>query len=272
MKALILGANGFVGSHLAEKLAREGNAVSAAYNTKSSQIPSGCKKIPVAELYGLTEFFDHVYICVGNFSCTHEEFVSQAIEIYHIIKQLRYDRVVFVSSIAVYGNHAGIISYQSEFVTPSLYGQYKLACEFLLTSLPNCSIVRFTYLYGPGMSENSLIPRWINTAKTNGVIAVYGDGARAQDYLYIDDAISLIIKTASEKILPPFIAASGVSISNRDLAYLLAELIPGTKIKFTGSDSSASFFFDISFTKKELQWMPTVDLRTGLTRLLTTCE
>lgn len=264
MKVAVFGANGFLGSSLAHRLLSEGNFVDAFYNARTELIPKGCRLVKSTDAKNLNSNYDVIYVAVGNYSGTHQEFVAQLYQLYSTISQLKYGRLIFVSSVAVYGSHTGIIDRKSSFNDPGLYGMYKISSEFMYSSLPHCSIVRFTYLYGPGMNQNSLIPFWINSAIKDRVINVFGQGEREQDYLYIDDAIELLIALPTIKVTDPLIGASGKSVSNATLAKMIADFIPGTEVKFIKDDKSASFRFNIEETEMLLGWRAKVDLRTGL--------
>jgi UDP-glucuronate decarboxylase len=53
----------------------------------------------------------------------------------------------------------------------------------------NYTIFRFFNTYGPGQSEDFVLPRFIRAAKNNQDITIYGDGSQTRTFCYVDDNI-----------------------------------------------------------------------------------
>jgi UDP-glucose 4-epimerase len=258
----IIGANGFIGSHLCAAHLREGNAVVAICNTNSQSVPQGCTIVSFENAGEI--FFDQLFIAIGSHAASHEEFIKQHVFLQQVIATLKFGRIIFISSIAVYGNHSTPINIDSCYCNPSLYGQAKLAQEFLIKSSTNYVIIRPTYIYGIGMGKNSLLPIWVQHALTNSKIMVYGNGARRQDYLHVDDLVRLCVIAGKKDGNHTVIAATGKSYSNKILAETIALQLPGTAVEYCGEDSSASFEFDVTATIDRYQWHATTNFETGL--------
>jgi hypothetical protein len=56
------------------------------------------------------------------------------------------------------------------------------------------------------------------------------------------------------------LAASGTSITNLQLAKMIANHFTGTTISFFGEDITLSNKFDISLTVEDYDWLPSMDL------------
>jgi nucleoside-diphosphate-sugar epimerase len=262
----IIGANGFIGSHLCAAHLREGNSVIAICNKNSQSVPQGCTIVSFEDAGKIS--FDRLFVAIGSHAASHEEFIQQDHFLQEVIATLKISRIIFISSIAVYGNHSTKINIDSCYSNPSLYGQAKLAQEFLIKSCKDYVIIRPTYIYGIGMGKNSLLPTWVQHALSTSKIRVYGDGARKQDYLHVDDLANLCVIAGKTSGNHTVIAATGNSCSNKILAEKIAQQIPGTAVEYSGEDRSASFEFDVSKTIDLYQWHPLTSFETGLKKFI----
>ncbi|MEO8405917.1 MAG: NAD(P)-dependent oxidoreductase [Chitinophagaceae bacterium] len=269
-KAAIIGANGFLGRNIAKAHLLQKDEVWAVYHRSSDKVPVGCTLVKESEIDSVKDIaFDFIYIAIGSHASKQAEFVQQNIFINQLLYNLQFRKVIFVSSIAVYGNQENVIELNSPFHAPSIYGQAKLMGEFIVSGKSSYGIIRFTYLYGPGMSTNSLMPAWVKSAVVNKEIKIFGTGARVNDYLYIDDAVNLCLAVARSEGNQIAIGATGQSVSNADLAKNIKEIVTDTNISFTGEDKSPSFRFDIKKTTEQLNWKPVVSFKDGLKNLVT---
>ena len=259
MKIGIVGANGFVGRHLCSKFLKQGCTVYAIVHNTSSNIPAGCVVSPIGNLSKVK--FDYLFIAIGNHSQTIEQYTKQLIVLQSIIK-LKYKKIIYVSSTAVYGRHNDIINVNSSYNNSSLYGYSKLAEELLIKSTGKYSIIRPTYIYGPGMNVNSLLPNWINAANKHKKITVLGNGSRIQDYIFIDDLIDLCdIVAKNDNDNSTILAATGISISNHDLAILISKFYSDVNIQLFDTDNTPSFEYDIT---NQFNWIPKYSIHDGL--------
>lgn len=249
----ILGANGFVGRSLCLKYLKENNIVFAIYHKSTSLIPKQCVLVNVETAHEYN--FDCLIVTIGGHSSTYNEYLEQNLFLSRITKEFNFQRIIFISSIEVYGKHRNTISLKSCFNNPNTYGFSKISQEFLIKSLPNYIIIRSTYLYGDDMNKNSLLPLWIAKAASDKEIIVYGDGKRLQDYLHVDDLVNLCwLCTIDDKKNVTLIAASGRSVSNYEIASEICKNIPNSVVKFSGEDSTESSQYDISETQKDYNW------------------
>ena len=56
------------------------------------------------------------------------------------------------------------------------------------------TIFRFFNTYGPGQSEDFVVPRFIKAALRNEPIFIYGDGAQTRTFCYVDDNIEATLR------------------------------------------------------------------------------
>ncbi len=262
----VLGANGFIGSSFCVRLLEEGHRVWAFYNQNQSSIPKGChissiNNLPHVEL-------DCLMIAIGGHGLSYYQYLQDYLILDSLLKRLNFNKIIFISSVEVYGTHHQKIHVNSCFNQPNIYGMSKLSQEFLVRSYENSMIVRPTYVYGSGMRSNSLIPAWINMAQHKNEITVFGEGKRKQDYLYIEDLTHLCISALYKNQRGVFIAATGTSITNLDLAKQISEHLGGVVIKFKGDDISTSFEYDITETTEALGWKPKISIEEGMKKWL----
>ncbi len=176
-------------------------------------------------------------------------------------------RFVFSSTVSVYSPD-GVSKTEKSGPGCSLpYGLSKLWAEQHVKGQNNHAIVRFSSLYGPGMNESTLIPRYCNQALEKGVIQVWGTGHRKQDYLHVDDACSILQSAMMSTVNGTFLGTSGKSWSNNEIAEIIAGET-GAKIQWVNEDNSPSSFYNNTITKTQLSWNPSVEIENGIKQYL----
>lgn len=264
MKIGIIGANGFIGSSLCKMYINKGYEVFAFYNQNTNAIPDGCKIFSIESIPDIN--FDYVLISIGSHGLNHKDYLNQYSFLERLLNKIKFIKIIFISSVEVFGKNHDVINQQSSFVQPSIYGQSKLSQEFLVKSFNNFLIIRPTYIYGTGMNQNSLIPIWSKFANEKREIIIFGDGQRKQDYLHIDDLTNLcFLATITEKETNNIIiAATGNSVSNYEIAKEISDNIPNTIIKFKGDDKTSSLKFDVCETQLLYGWKPKISIKEGI--------
>ncbi len=113
-------------------------------------------------------------------------------------------RLVYVSSVAVFGTvhaRAGqptVVSEAHARRPVSDYGLGKLLAEEMAAATAarlgiELVIARPGSVYGPGMHEDSILPRFLAQARAGGELAVFGDGTRTQDFVHVDDVATALL-------------------------------------------------------------------------------
>lgn len=266
-KCAVVGANGFLGKALTIKLEKEGYSVTAVYNKNSSNIVAGMDKISIRDFLNTENQHDYIILSLGNYLSTHSDLIEINDSIYKIMKNNQNAKIIFISSTNVYGIHERMIHVNSSYNSPALYPFSKLAGEFLVSSHKKHIILRMTYLYGKGLDNKSFLPNIIDKAKLTGQIVLFGDGSRKQDYLHIDDAVDLCIASLKSDGNGVFLGASGVSVSNYEIAQIISQKY-NSEILLTGVETGSSFYFDIENTKTNLNWVPKVSIKQGVNEML----
>jgi UDP-glucose 4-epimerase len=267
-KVAVIGANGFLGRRIVQRLADRGYAV-IGVEKEAQTSTSGCARCVSTERF-LKDPHDPaaVIIAAGSYLDNSERQVELNCEVvYGAQKACPGSKIVFVSSTNVYGNHAGVIREQSSYNKPSPYGMAKLAGEFIVSAAKKYSILRLTYLYGPGLNNKSFLPIIMKQAVTNRKIVLGGDGSREQDYLFVDDAAAMCVKAMEHHANDIFLGATGRSLSNLAVAEAIRRHVPGCTIEFTDEkQAGTSFRFDPSSTLAALDWRPETEFDEGIAR------
>lgn len=265
--AVVVGANGFLGSRLVKKLLKEHLNIIAVYNLNNFNISPLVKTMRKEAFFNTTHNVDYIYFLSGNYANSHKQLIEINCDLQRYITKYPNAKFVYISSTNVYGFHSDEITENSSLNNPSLYGRFKLAGEFLISSLSNFSIIRLTYLYGPGITNSSFLPTIIRSAKEKFEIILNGDGSRYQDYLYIDDAVDMCYIAANVTENRIYLGASGIKTSNIEVASMISN-ITGCDIRFFGEDKAVSFCFNPKDTFEILKWKPKVDFKIGLINML----
>lgn len=268
MKVIVIGANGFLGRAIASKCLKLGWETWGSYNQSDNNMPKWCKKIHISKVQELKDDFDILFVAIGNFTLSHRELINtNVLATNHLSMIFKSAKLVFISSIAVYGVQNGTINEVSGFNNPTAYGLSKIAGEFVASSHKNYSIIRLSNLYGIGMISLSFIPKIINDAVNKRVITLKNT-KRVHDYLSVEDAANLCIKVGLCGSNEIYLGATGKSVSNLDIAKNIQKLIFGCKLEIQESINSQSYFFNPEMTMKKLEWKPERSIQRDLKLLV----
>jgi UDP-glucose 4-epimerase len=106
------------------------------------------------------------------------------------------DKIIYASTSGIYG-HSALNQTVTETISVDPSTSYAIAKrynEIYLGALNdekglNSISLRFFNVYGPGQDNRMVVPRFIEQAKANEAITVFGEGKQTRDFTYIDDAI-----------------------------------------------------------------------------------
>lgn len=191
-------------------------------------------------------------------------------------------KIVFASSLFAYGRMNGSPLVETERAEPTtVYGASKLCGEHLLATLArehgvDAVSLRFFFVYGPkqfaGMGYKSVILRSIERLSRGEAPVVFGDGAQALDYVFVDDAVRATIAAMESEVTGEVInVGSGVPTTVRSLLERLVEvsgtdapLVDGPADWTAGSRRVA----DVTKAASLLGFEATTSLAEGLSRTL----
>lgn len=274
MKTLILGANGFLGRNLVKKCLDMKWDVDCVYHLRKNFISRKVRLINIENLFKRRESYDLVfllsaYIPYGNLNSIDKRLLDVNVLLpFKISERFKKSKIIYSSSVSVYGNHEDIITENTPSNRPNNYGLSKLAGEFIIKFHPKYQIIRFSSLYGSGMFQKTFIAQKIAEVKKARTITLFGDGSRFQDYLYINDAIDYLIAAAHCKECGVYLGVNGRSYSNTEVGEIIRSLFPDCKIKYINSDNNPSFTYNNLLTRKILKFSPKISLEEGIKRMI----
>ena len=291
---LILGAGGFIGKAVVEKLSEQ-------YSIRAFD-----RKI-------VDEFvkYNNVEMVVGNFADSKkfdqylngidtvihlisttvpsdetanipdeiEENIISTIKLLESMVRCNVKNIIFASSAGtVYGETGDRVNNVESPLNPKCsYGVQKCVIEKYLEFYArrygmNVKIMRITNPYGWGQDKNKvqgLIPIFINKFFTGEPITIFGDGSHKRDYLFITDLANAFLKVleyqGDEHL---FNIGYGEYYSINDIVHLIEDrlnekfrCVSYTKSRFCDVNSS---YVDVSSTQQLLDWYPGISVEKGL--------
>lgn len=218
-KFMVLGASGFIGSHLVRHLERSGHDVAAPARGA----------VPSADV-------DHVVYCVGvTADFRTRPFETVAAHVTHLaeaLPRLRSKSFLYLSSTRVYRAGGGEnVSLTVQPADPDdLYNATKIAGEALCLAQPatGVRVARLANVYGPGMGSGDFLSAVLREALT-GRLRLRTALESEKDYVAIDDVVRAIERIALGGRHRLYNVASGHNVTHRALAERLGELT-GCKI------------------------------------------
>lgn len=297
-RILITGGAGFIGSHLSEKLLKEGNDIICLDNfftgTKDNiRHLIGNNKFELVRHDIINEYFaevDQIYNLACPASPIHYQYnpiktiktsIMGAINMLGLAKRCRAT-VLQASTSEVYGDpqiHPQIEAYWGN-VNPigirSCYDEGKRCAETLMMDYHRQNnveirIARIFNTYGPKMAINDgrVVSNFIVQALRNKPITVYGEGNQTRAFCYVDDLVNGLIKLMenSNNFIGPVNLGNPHEIKIIDFARLIIELTKSKSeiiFKPLPSDDPIQRKPDISLAKKELNWEPKIEIEEGL--------
>lgn len=302
-RILITGGAGFIGSHLCERLLKEGNDVICLdnYFTGSKKNIAHLMDNPYFELvrHDITEPYyaevDEIYNLACPASPVHYQYnpikttktsVMGSINLLGLAKRINA-RILQASTSEVYGDpeiHPQTENYWGN-VNPigirSCYDEGKRCAETLFMDYHTqnnvaIKIVRIFNTYGPNMHPNDgrVVSNFIVQALKGEDITLFGDGLQTRSFQYVDDLLEGLIRMMNSR--KEFIGPVNIGNPNEFTILELAEKV----IELTNSSSKIIHLPlpkddptqrqpNISLAKKELNnWEPKIQLNEGLLRTI----
>jgi nucleoside-diphosphate-sugar epimerase len=283
MHIVVTGGSGFIGSRLAETLARHGHSV-----TTIDVVPrgfDGCRALQVSvldadALVDSLEGADAVVHLAGfvREGIRREPAQGTTLQVQGTLNVLEACQrhgipdMLYASSFYVYD---GVPSTETvDENTPldvrdmELFGATKMMGEVLgrdyeRRGQPRCTVLRFGPVYGPGCS--SAVGTFTQTGLRGDVIEVWGRGERRNQYTYVGDVVDAI-EAALASPGETYDVISPESTSLAELAQLLEEEF-GFQARFdvTRGEGPSFPYISAERTMEKLGWQP-IDLREGVRR------
>lgn len=298
MNCLVTGGAGFIGSHLVDRLLKDGQKVTVIddlsigklENIKGKKVrffkKSICENLDAIFKQGKFSVVFHlaaiprVQLSIDDPLNTHETNINGTFNLLMACRQFGVKRFVYSSSSSVYGNQKTLPL--TETMTPnpvSPYALHKLVGEYycrLFHLLYNLEAICFRYfnVYGPRQNPEgnyaNLIPKFFRMLKDGRPPIINGRGTQTRDFTYIDDVIvanTLAATTKNAKCFgETFNIGAGKNYSINEVASMIIKLtnskvkpVHGPKV-IEPRDTLA----DISKSERLLSWKPRVRFEEGM--------
>jgi UDP-glucuronate decarboxylase len=300
-RILVTGGAGFLGSHLCERLLKDGHEVICLDNFFTGRKANIAHLLdnPWFELmrHDVIDPFKVEVDWIFNLACpaspvhyqynpikTTKTSVMGAINCLGLAKRVKA-RVFQASTSEVYGDpsvHPQPESYRGN-VNPigprACYDEGKRVAETLFfdyyrENQVDIRVVRIFNTYGPRMlaDDGRVVSNFIVQALQHKDITVYGDGGQTRSFCYCDDLIEGFVRLMSQdEIIGPVNIGNPGEFTILELAQKVIALTHSRSqiiFKPLPVDDPLQRQPDISLAREKLGWEPTIDLETGLKKTI----
>lgn len=297
-RILVSGGAGFVGSHLVDRLMRDGHEVVAVDNfftgnRRNLEQWIGHRNFQLVTHDIVNSLYlevDQIYHLASPASPPHYMYnpvktikvnTIGTINMLGLAKRVRA-RILLASTSEVYGDpdvHPQPETYWGN-VNPigprSCYDEGKRVAEALAYSYAKqegvpIRIARIFNTYGPRMHINDgrVVSNFLLQAIRDQPITIYGNGSQTRSFQYVDDLIDGLVLLMNSDYSMPVNIGNTEEHSIADFARIIIEVV-GSKSKIVFSDAPEDDPRrrqpDISVAKRVLGWEPKVQLYDGLRR------
>jgi nucleoside-diphosphate-sugar epimerase len=283
MKIHILGSDGFIGSNIFSLFKAEGKYDVVGYTPNECDLLSlrsaenALSKLEkddvVVMISGITRLIDNSYDSM-------QKNIQMAENLCRVIGQKRVGRVVFFSTVDVYGLlDPGVRISEKLLPDPDdHYAISKITSEYILQRC--CShnyipiaVLRLSGIYGPNDNGKSTINKLVVSAMS-GKVMLHGDGSNKRDFVHVRDIYNIIKRIIQTDRDITLNVATGKSYSIKEIVKMLGSLCPE---KFTvehkeekpaGPKRIVDMVYDISLLNKMFPGFKYIGLKEGLSMYL----
>ena len=214
-KVLVTGGAGFIGSHLVESLLNSnyqvvvidkllrGNKLPKSISQDVNLIIEDVCNVSIIDKHskGCKYIFHYaavlgVDVVADNPVETMDVEVIGMRNVMNAALKHNVEKVVYASTSGIYG-HTAIeksveehiqVDPRTSYAIAKRFNEIYLAAQFEEKGIESIAL-RFFNVYGTRQDERMVIPRFIQQARANEPITVFGNGLQTRDFTYIDDTI-----------------------------------------------------------------------------------
>ncbi|MBE0433893.1 NAD-dependent epimerase/dehydratase family protein [candidate division WOR-3 bacterium] len=300
-RVLVTGCAGFIGSHLCERLVRDGYDV-VGVDCFTDYYPRALKEANIEWLRGqsnfifveanllntdllkLVEAVDVVFHQAAqagvraswgrDFMIYTENNVLATQRLLEAAREVKLKKFVYASSSSVYGDAESYPTAEDLKPMPiSPYGVTKLAGEHLCAlyhksfGVPVISLRYFT-VYGPRQRPDMAFNKFIKAMLQNQEIVVFGDGDQTRDFTYINDIVEAnILAMRSDASGEIFNIGGGSRVTVGEIIRIMEQiLVKKAKVGHieTQKGDVRHTAADITKARSLLKYEPKFDLQMGI--------
>ncbi|AAK78707.1 nucleoside-diphosphate-sugar epimerase [Clostridium acetobutylicum] len=291
MRILIVGGCGFIGSHVVERLYKEGHKTYiidnlSTGNLKNVTVPHKFYNLSIEsesceEVFKANKFDAVIDLSspVVNTNAEASSFeltpsVKGITNLLNFSSKYGVKRFIFASSASVYGNNNLTIKEEAEINPLSPYAVNKYVGEFYtqkwfeIYGLKTISL-RISNVFGPRQSikgEGNVVALFINKALKSSEIDRFGDGTQTRDFIYVEDVVDAIYKALESDYTGVLNISTNTEHSLNELIDTLEEFHPIRKVNYrlNRSGDIKKSKLDNSKAKTELGWDTKYSFRAAL--------
>jgi len=290
MRAIVTGAAGFIGSHLAEALGAAGHEVAGIDCFTDYYDPAlkrenaaglALERIDLAEDELDFVGADAVFHLAGqpgvrSFGDAFPPYLRRNVLASQRVFEEAADagvRVVFASSSSVYGDAEAYPTSEDTVPRPvSPYGITKLAGEHLARAYAHsfgldCVALRYFTVYGPRQRPDMAFTRLVNALRDGETFELYGDGTQSRGFTYVADAVAATVAALEAPAGAVYNVGGGTEATMREAIETL-ERVAGRRLDVRYGPPAAGDVKrtspDTTRIRAELGWQPRVGLEEGL--------
>lgn len=300
MKVLITGGAGFIGSHLAIRLLKEGMHP-VLIDHLSEELPHARKEYQLKQVFktGPAVYYNcsflerekvsvimekekpHAVVHLGglagvipslkNPSAYIKTNIDGTNNVLACAAEQNVKHVIFASSSSVYGEQAGL-PLSEDMATGRVLSPYaasKAGAEALCHSYRHMygfqmNILRFFTVYGPWGRPDMAFATFIRKLFHNEPITIYGQGT-GRDYTYIDDIVNGILLTLKSKESDVYNLGSGRPVLMSEVVDEIKHHFPNVTLlqKEARTGDVTSTWADVSKARAKLGYEPAVSFKKG---------
>jgi nucleoside-diphosphate-sugar epimerase len=302
-KYLVTGGAGFIGSHIVERLVRDGESVRVLDNFATG------KRDNLAPFAGKIDLFegdlrsraDCAKACSGveivfhegavpsvpksveDPVTSHEANVDGTFNILLAARDARCRRLVFAASSSAYGDQPELPKREAVAPAPlSPYAVNKLLGEYYLSVFNKCwgletLSLRYFNVFGPRQDPKSqyaaAIPAFVTAVLRNEPPMIYGDGEQTRDFTYIDNVVHAnLLAAKAPKVSGQVVniaCGERVSVNQiiQEINQLLGKNVKSRHVPDRPGDVKHSLA-DISLARQIIGYEPLVNFADGLRRAI----
>ncbi len=294
MNYLLIGGNGFIGSHFIDLLLLHNHNVRVFdiqhEKFRSPNIKVDYRIFPFNDINSLENALLDIDVVIHLASATVpsnsndkaileiDNILKPSLVLFELLVKHKIKKIVYFSSGgAVYGNVVkdSLITEDTHFNPVSSYGIIKATTEHYLKLFQTnyglkTLIIRPSNPYGPRQNNTvsqGVISTFLRKIVNNEDLIIYGNLDIKKDYIYIDDLVMITYLLISSEVNGSFNIGSGIGTTLKDILTIVSKLNDGNSsciIEKSLTSDINSFVLDISKSHKITNYLPKVNLLEGV--------
>ena len=308
MNYMLTGGAGFIGSHVAARLLRQGHRVVAVDDLNDFYDPA-VKRRNIARLQPLGDFvlhtadivdkaaLDRIFLAERFDAIIHlaaragvrpsiqqpllyvQTNIAGTMNLLECARAANIKKFIFASSSSVYGVNSKVPFSESDpiFKPISPYAATKLAGEALCHTYHHLygmdiTCLRFFTVYGPAQRPDLAIHKFSRLIAADKPIEIFGDGSTRRDYTYVDDIVDGVLACVFGKFGYEIInLGNSNTVELRYLVELLERAL-GKKARTERKPEQPGdvpiTFADVTQARRLLGYEPKTKIEQGITKFI----